>query len=306
MIKPLEPHAGWTDDENAVSLDELNALMAQASHLHNTAPDPELGGLSPEQMYTLLYTPWDAPQSPVQFNSEIPLDQLESQSPLFKLGRWLLCTIHEAGGVKGTAGKNLPRSLVTASLDYMPPSMQVERLREICKVFNEEDLGPLHIARITARQGNLLQFSKGRFTVPRKAVALLTPDKAGELFARLFTTHFQKINLAYPSEIGPPCAELQMAVPYTLQRLGEVLTDWQPEEGLAARLLPPAMLAGIEAATEGLPYWNADSLLASRILFWLVQWGLLEERTDPDQPRNLSPDLRVSPLYRNLLRFEWA
>ena len=58
-------------------LDELNRRMAGSVQAYNAAPDPEMGGLSPDQVSRLIYSDWGEPDGAVQVNTDVPLAELE-------------------------------------------------------------------------------------------------------------------------------------------------------------------------------------------------------------------------------------
>ena len=80
-------------------LDELNRRVAASAQAYNTAPDPEMGGLSPEQVSRLIYSDWGAPGGAVQVNADVPLPELV-ESAFFSQARAFLQTLCDAGGMR--------------------------------------------------------------------------------------------------------------------------------------------------------------------------------------------------------------
>ena len=85
-------------------LDEMNRRLAITMNARNAAPDPEMGGLSPNQVTRLIYTEWGEPGAAVQFNTDIPLADLE-KAEFFRKTRAFLKALHAAGDVRDTPFK---------------------------------------------------------------------------------------------------------------------------------------------------------------------------------------------------------
>ena len=117
---------------------------------------------------------------------------------------------------------------------------------------------------------------------------------------------FRKFNLAYAHPVVFEAQGLQTCVGYTLHRLGLVAEDWRPLEHLPAEVLLPAARDQIEAEISGSEYWSTDKLLTNRLIWRLLEWGLLEGRFEPEGRLRTTvlKAVRVTPLYKACLRFE--
>lgn len=97
----------------------------------NSSPLDDFDGLSPEQMTSLLYTPF-APGAMLQFRKG--MDAYVSKAPFFKLSELLLHEIKQAGNLKLTVNGNLPvricELLCKQNLIYWPYMKFVKRIRE--------------------------------------------------------------------------------------------------------------------------------------------------------------------------------
>lgn len=300
MIMPVDKP---DDDVPQAALNELNRRLADMTHAHNTAPDPEMGGLSPEQVTRLLYSPWGEPGGAIQFNTAISLAELDT-STFFREARTLLRALLDSGGVRATSGKNLPRSFVSDVLPRVCDEQTVQKILRYRKTVNEEDIMPLHIARVVAQAAGLLRLRAGKFVVPRNTAALLPDEQAGELYRCLFVAFFRRFNLAYAHPFSIEAAGLQTCVGYTLYRLGIVAANWRPVAELPEQVLLPAVRAEIEDAIQGHVYWTLENVLVGRLLYFLLQWGLLEGRYA--QVTKYTTDLktvRITPLFKAFLLF---
>jgi len=293
------------DDSPAFSsLDELNRHLAEMSHIRNTTPDPEMGGLSPAQVAHLLYTEWDQPGAAVQLSGDLSLSELESSS-FFKRARTLLLAVNEAGGVKATSSKNLQRRFVSEMVDCLLDEKEREGLLRHYKAPNEQDVRVLHIPRVVAQAAGVLRLHKGKFVVPKTRTRLLGREHAGALYRDLFFAYFRRFNLAYASRYGPDASPLQSGVPYTLYRLGIVASKWQQVVGLTDELTLPGIRIQVEEEVGSSQIWALGGLVTFRILEPLVEWGLLEGQYESDKYRiERLEAVRVTPLYRSFLHFK--
>jgi len=301
MIMPAgQPEEPFTQDE----LDELNRRLAEMSQMRNMTPDPEMGNLSPDQVYQLLYTEWGQPGAAIQFNTNLPLSDLEV-SVFFARARSLLLAIHGAGGVKATSGKNLPRRFVSEMVDMLLNEKERERVWRYNKVLNEQDVWAVHIPRVVAQSAGLLRLYKGKFVVPKKHARLLNPESAGVLYRDLFVAFFRRFNLAYLMGYGPEASPLQTGVPYTLYRLGTVASQWREVVDLSDDLTLPGIRTQIEEEVGESGRWTIGVLVTLRILKPLVKWGILEGRYTTDKYGYETLEaVRTAPLYGALLGFE--
>ena len=286
-------------------LDELNRRLAMTVGAANAAPDPEMGDLSPEQVTRLIYTNWGEPGSAVQFNTDIPLDDIEKVE-FFNRARILMKALLDAGGVRATASKRLPRRFVADVLPLMCDDEALEEIYKYNKVVNEQDVPPLHYARVVAQAAGLVRLYKGKLAVPKAKVALLSDERAGELFRCLFVAFFRRFNVAYTDRVVFEVRGLQTCAAYTLYRLGVVAADWCPVDELPEQVLLPAVHDEMVAEIGESEYWTTEKLLIIRLIRWVEAWGLLEGRYEQEgEFYNTLKAIRITPLYKAFLTFEF-
>ena len=300
MIMPIDKP---DDDLPQGVLDEMNRRLAIAMNARNAAPDPEMGGLSPSRVARLIYTEWGEPGAPVQLNTDIPLAELE-KAEFFRTARTLLKALHAAGEVRATTSKNLPRRFVADALPLMCNDEKLEEIYKYRKIVNEQDVPPLHYARVVSRLAGLVRLHKGKFGIPKSKVALLRDDRAGEMFTRLFTAFFRKFNLAYAHPVVFEARGLQTCAAYTLYRLGVVAADWRLLEDLPLEVLLPSVREQVEEEIGESEHWTTEDLLTGRLIRWLIAWGMLEGRYE-QEGKFFKPlkAVRTTPLYGAVLRF---
>ena len=147
------------------------------------------------------------------------------------------------------------------------------------KVANEVDLTPVHLTRAVCKEAGLLKLHRGTFAITQLGEKLLAPANAGKLFARLFEAHCCKINLAYFD--GYPIAPgIQTGLPYTLYRLGAVARKWITIEQVATEAVLPSAREEYFQTSGYDDQEFASSILITRILNPLIEWGLLDAQQD--------------------------
>ena len=124
------------------------------------------------------------------------------------------------------------------------------------------------------------------------------------MFRCLFIAFFRKFNLAYTHRVACEARGLQTCAAYTLYRLGVVAKGWKQVTDLPAEVLLPAVREQIEAEIRGHEYWTAEKLLASRLIRWFIEWGMLAGRYEQENTflKTLNA-VRTTPLYAAVLRF---
>ena len=218
MIRPREEPG---KDE---FLAEINRKLAADSRRHNLTPDPEMGGLSPEQVARLIHFPWQADQFPMHMADDLPLDSCE-RSRLFRNCRALLLAIHAAGGIKMTSSGNMIRAFVAEMIETLDVNREViDWITKYKKAINEEDAWDLHLTRVICQSARLIRPYRGKFRVLKKVEKLLEEQHAGKLYRQLFIGFFTRFNLAY-MDGRCPCHAIQQTLPYILYRLAKLTWD---------------------------------------------------------------------------------
>jgi hypothetical protein len=299
-------NAGMVSLNNGQGADDelagINREIASEREAFNQRQDPDMGSLSPDQVFRLLYSEWGAPGSPIGLNEEVSF-QLLTTSGYFRDMRTLLLAIHERGRVKATVKKNLPRSLVADLLDVTGDETARRATREVNKVINELDYTPVHQARVVCEAAGLLRLDKGEFVVPGKHHRLLAEEQGGRLYRTLFVAFFRKFNLAYLDPYGPELSSIQSCVGYSLYRIGLAAREWRTLAELYPRVFLPAVRVEIEGAMRDLSYRTPEETGARRIIQPLLDWGMLEGRFERQKFYEKLQAVRITPLYDAFFRF---
>jgi hypothetical protein len=168
-------------------------------------------------------------------------------------------------------------------------------------VVNEGDVLPLHTLRILLDLSGLIRKRKGRFAVTRRGRDVLSEERAGELFALLFQTQFQQMNLAYLDRIEVE-EEVQHGIAYSLYRLRDAAPEWRKPEDLVDSLFLPFVR---ESIPERRGFSLPALLLSTRLLDVLVRFGLMDVQESPGgSGRESDSRYRTTALYGRFLRFD--
>ena len=279
-------------------VEAVGRRMTQHMHAYNERPQAELGGLSPAQVGRLLGgRDWTDPDSPIRLRRDLPLDALDGADTLHDV-RALLARAVELDGLAATDAGNLKLTVVADMIDRLRIDReQMDAVRSVSKRITEQDVWPLHEARILAQVDGLLVRAGARF-LPLES-DLLDDVRAGELYARLFETCFRRFDLSYGRLAEWP--ELQHQIPFTLYMLGSVASRWTT----ARAILDSAVLPYVrEHAPESDVLDIAAAVLASNLLTRLAGFGLLETRLRPTHGGSGKRRYRVTPLLATFLTFD--
>jgi len=260
------------------SIDDLNNHLQGYMQNRNTAPDPEMGGLSPEQVSRLLYSNWDDNNCPIKFNKNLTIDDL-TQSSFFHNARLLLNTLVQMEKENTATRKgNLTRKVVKAAFDkIIMPKEKREFILSYNKVINELDVGPLHHVRLVCESSGILKLQKKQFIVQKKYIELFDDKNAGKLFYLLFFGYFRKFNIGYVDGM-PDFDCIQDTVSYSFYRLSKIGKKQVNINKLKKQLFLPAVLNELDDE-YGFGTDTIDEitwLVESRIVEPLELFGLVE------------------------------
>lgn len=263
--------------------------------------DPETQRLR-QYLQALADADWTDPTGPIRLAADLTPEEVRSVAIVHNT-RVFLRTAGKQGGAAATATGNLNRAFVKQVWDdLMIHPLYRETTLRLCKVINELDVWPLHLARTLAELGRLVVRRKKRFIPSRLGRALTAEDQAGILYRHLFITYFRKMDLRYAAR-WRDVPEIQPTMATVLWRLAAVANDWVPVEGLAPIILPPSILPFLHQAMVT-PFDTEESIIASYVLNPLLGFDLIEPERKSDWPMIGEKDrIRVTPLFRRFLSF---
>jgi len=277
-------------------LARVNELLRDSMGELNAAPQRELGGLSPAQVYGLMEPEWDG-TGVVRLRRDLPAPALVGV-PVLERVRRLLELAEELGGLGRTQAGYLKVAVVREAAARagvgVPGGLHASgpgtgRTREL-------DVWPVHEARTLAELAELLRPRRARFELTRAGREMLQASRAGELFALLFDTCFRRFNIFYGGYFEWP--ELQHQIAFTLWRLGDAAAEWSRPADLMHDVVLPFALEHAPGEPTAL---GPDRLLDRYVLRRLEDFGLLERRETGRRPDR---EYRAAPLLRQFLHFD--
>jgi hypothetical protein len=250
----------------------------------------------------LLVANWEHPDGALRLSAGLLLADL-AEADFFMNTRTLLSALSKEEGAPATATGNLSRAFVGSIFERLKLSKPYrDSVRKVCKVVNEQDVWPLHLARVVAECAGLMARRKKRFQLTKPGRALLPDETAGALYRRLFLAYFRRFDLHYDFHLRDvPGIQQTMAV--ILWRLDTVARDWTPVRGLGPQILLPGVLDQLHAAMMS-PHDTEEWILAGYVLYPLYDLRLLERKPRSEWPSVTERDhIRISPLWRKFLSF---
>ena len=156
-------------------------------------PRPEMDGLSPDDMFQILYHTLEE-SSPICLSDSLNGETLIESIPFLKLMFYYLNHIDSVGELKLTAKGNLPRKLV---LDLYDQKIIQEELVEkgIIKLNKETDSIFIQNVKIIGLISGLTKKRNGKMSLTAKGRKLL--KEPFKLFELVFLTYAQKFNWGY-------------------------------------------------------------------------------------------------------------
>ncbi len=256
------------------------------------------------QLHALQRMDWSAPGGPMRFSGKVPLADLDGAVFFVNLRR-LLLALDEEGGAEATATGNLTRAFVGRMFERLElHKVYRETTRSVCKVLNEQDVWPLHLARIVAECAGLVRRRAKRFALTPAGRALLPEDQAGALFRAVFIAYFRRFDLTYDFYLRPVPA-IQETMAAVLWRLDAVARDWSPVKGLAGKILLPKVHELLRAAMTHPAHDMEEWILGGHVLVPLEDLGLIERDTPPEwRLVEAGQKVRLTRLWRQFIWFE--
>jgi hypothetical protein len=278
-----------------------NQTIQEIIDARNNRPDPEIGGLSPNQVYRLIHLPWEDNNFPIKFHKNIELSQLKD-SVFFTNTKILLTTLLELKNIDtATAKRNLNRKVVQAVFDSLVLDSETRAdILRFNKVINEDDVLPLNVVRIVCEEAKLILCRKKKFLVSSRGKELLQNDKAGQLYYELFNSYFKKFNTGYVDRL-PALDCVQHTIGYSFYRLSRIADDFVNMEELFDEILLPTVRDEIREKLP--PILKVEWLIESRIIGPLTGFGLLECRSKEKRYREIVA-VRKTALFDRFMRWE--
>lgn len=286
------------------NLAEAQRFLDAQVQAHNARPQPELGGLTPNDAYELLHGDWEN-SGPLRVNASLTPDEIGDPEFLHN-ATVLLASLRDEGPAKATAAGNLARDVVLRLLPRLRwPEDYVVDIKSVRKNINEGDVNRLMTLRYVLEFAKLVHRRKG-FRISPAGSAALDDARRGELLALLFRTFFRVHDLRNIDGLDRD-AGLQGQLAFTLWKIRSEATGWvKPARLVDVAWLESAKDALASDANEMSLHWR-EWIFLMRVIDPLVSFGLMESRKLPPRSRWDRPiEVRKTALYDRLLEFRFG
>ncbi len=291
-------------DPATLTQDELVQRFKEWDYRKFFSPDPAQGGLSRSQVNDLIQRNWVGPEPVVGLNDGLAMEDLSNAHFCFNT-RLLLQFLIDQGPIKLTSKGCFNRKCLNHFLDtFHFPSNYVKTIREYCKVVNEPVVHRIATVRVVARLAGLVSLREGKLSITKMGVKMLKDENVGALYHRLFTTFFDKFNIAFQDRMID-AEEIQATAPFIIYMVGQKAVTWRDYRELAREVLLPF----VERAIPKNKYIDiAAQLVRGRILDSLHVFGLLDARYSegPDKLVLWLDQYRKTPLFDRFFTFKFG
>lgn len=287
------------------SLEEINAALERARVDYNRSPQDDLGGMTPEQVYYLVYSNWDDPQSLLQITAGLNYEEVKN-TPIYQNASLMIqLLMEEKGKTKATGRGFMNRKFVERLFERMVISKdEKDTIQAMCKVINEFDVTPIHITRVLLGLAGCLKIRNRCFSATRKGEKFIQEKEAGAFFAHLFKTHYTVLNLAYldGSGVNTP---IQTGAAFSFYQLSQRAKDWVQLGPIVNQIVLPTTIEYFEMNRRSI-YTRLISPVYHRIIHPLHEFGLVEFRENIEKIRYQYDELflRTTPLFNRFLHFK--
>ena len=288
-------------DKNFKDFDEARREVRKIHERHNDTPDPEMAGLTPNQVFKLVNLPWDNDNFAIKFNKQLSVKDVQ-HSYFYNNTRTLLYTLMELEGENtATVAGNLARNVLKMMFDKII-------LRESDKIFihkwnssfNESNAYTVSETRIICQMAGLIRKRGRKFIVAKKHRQLLLDENAGGLYHLLFSTFFRIFNIAYRDGFGA-LYSIQSTIPFSFYVISKFAGDFCGVEELEKRIFLPAVRK--EITNQCGKDRAAKGLIHTRIIEPLLSFGLIEVVKGPKSTVFNVEAVRKTGLFDNFLKF---
>lgn len=162
--------------------------------LKNNTPLDDFLGLSPNDMYDLIYYPYEN-NSVVKIRSDIDNETLD-KIPMFRIVEELLKIVRRDSFIKLTPLGALPKKVMVELYSYkFIPEYFIET--GLYKLSRQQDSISIETARLVAEVAGVVKKIKGKFLLTKKGITLLKPENRIHLFHLVLRTFTERFNWGY-------------------------------------------------------------------------------------------------------------
>lgn len=297
MFKDILEEGGY---EGIETLEDLQKAVDRRIDNYNNTPQDELGGLTPQQVDSLIASDLWRPDQPMTINGGLP-DELASQVRIVKNSMIFIETAREEGGLPSTKAGNLKRKAVSDFLDRMKFNPdRVAKIRKYHTVINEKHVRNLNILRVFLEKAGLIEHRKSAFHPTPQGLDILEPGMASKYLKYLFFSYFWRFDLSYFTRYHE-WNEFRDLLPYSLYRLSKLDDGWHRIDIIANEALLPSIF---ELADQR-GVFRLSYTYEALVLEPLCKFELLEgKKLGIKGLEDFDPQFRKTSLFDRFLQFD--
>ena len=189
ISEQMKKARAFLEAQDFTSIDDLNAKLQEHLKKENIAPVEDFLGLSKEQMYLILNSPFSL-KNPI-FAFDIKDESALKEIPIIKHALFVLNFIDAQKELKATALGNFPKSIVQALFHEF-----FSKDRYVSLPHREDDLLEAVRLRHILELSGLIKRRKNKFSLTKDGTLLFKEKKVQELFQKITWTYFNEWNWA--------------------------------------------------------------------------------------------------------------
>jgi hypothetical protein len=200
------------------SLDEMNEKLNQFSQNYNELPQSPFLGLSPQQMSSVLYSPFSLYNALFNFESTCEHDFMKI--PILNQAIYFLNKLKDVVELKVTQNGNLPRAFVIELYENFFSEDRYAR-----KPNREDDLPQATRLKHLLDLAGLIKKRHGEISLTKKGLSIIDNQKPSKLYEVIFLNYTNKWNWGYDDGY-PDFPLMQQSASFNLLLIAKKCDDW--------------------------------------------------------------------------------
>lgn len=288
------------EDQNFGSVEDAQVFANAFADAKNREPVPEFLGLSPEQMYRLLYRPLTDTSDILILNKNLPKEGL-SHIPVVKEIVYLLRRLGELQPLRATVKGNLPRAFAQEMHDTFRDPHQFDY-----PIMSEEEDWKLIALRHLLTMCGWIRKHKQRFGLTRAGKRLVDNGFGSEDFFHLLETYMLEFNWA-SRDSYPELYLIQQSVLFSCYLLHVKAKAYIHADELGKYFIEafPAVLNQVAGNSYTTPEELVKSAFSTRFIEAFCEYfGFVTiRREEKEKSWKVDRFLQTTPLFEEI--FQW-
>ena len=275
---PLNPASEFTEmvkrhfeNGNYQSLDEMNFELDILSRNFNAQSVAPFLGLSPNQMSSIMYSPFVCDND--IFKVEIKNEDILHNSSMLQQALFFLNKLKSEDGIKATQKGNLSKKFV---VEFFEQFFKKEKF--VMRPNRESDLPEVTQLRFLLDESGYIKKRSNKFLLTKKGIALLENNNIKELFENLLINYINEWNWGYMDGY-PELNLIQQSATFNFLLLKKKCKDWTIDDVLGEAYLDafPALVREIPPRDYSTPRNQVIRCFSLRFLNrFCLPMGLVE------------------------------